>query len=70
MIGAEDFFVGPKSDITRLTATKPEEMLTAIRIPKTWAGASFYFEKVTDRNAWDFPLVNVAAAIRRVERHD
>jgi xanthine dehydrogenase YagS FAD-binding subunit len=36
----------------------------AIRIPKAWAGARFYFEKVTDRNAWDFPLVNVAAAVK------
>jgi xanthine dehydrogenase YagS FAD-binding subunit len=25
---------------------------------------SFYFEKVADRNVWDFPLVNVAAAFR------
>ena len=64
VIGPEEFFVGPNIDITRLTATKPEEILTAIRLPKTWAGANFYFEKVTDRNAWDFPLVNVAAAIR------
>jgi xanthine dehydrogenase YagS FAD-binding subunit len=64
VLGAEDFFVGPNVDITRLTAAKPEEILTTIRIPKTWANANFYFEKVTDRNAWDFPLVNVAAAIR------
>ena len=63
VIGPEDFFVGPAVDITRLTATKPGEILTAIRIPKSWAGANFYFEKVTDRNAWDFPLVNVAAAM-------
>ena len=64
VIGPEDFFVGPNVDITRLSATKPEEILTAIRLPKAWANANFYFEKVTDRNAWDFPLVNVAAAIR------
>jgi aerobic-type carbon monoxide dehydrogenase small subunit (CoxS/CutS family) len=38
--------------------------LTAIRIPATWAGARFYFEKVRDRNVWDFPLVNVASAMR------
>ena len=37
--------------------------LVAIRIPATYAGANFYFEKVADRNVWDFPLVNVAAAI-------
>jgi len=39
-------------------------MLTAIRIPNTWAGAKFYFEKIADRKTWDFPLVNVAAAMR------
>ena len=29
----------------------------------TWAGATFYFEKVADRNTWDFALVSVAAAM-------
>jgi len=28
-----------------------------------WAGAQFYFEKVRDRNVWDFPLLNVALAM-------
>ena len=37
--------------------------MTAIRIPSTWAGAQFYFEKVRDRQVWDFPLVNVASAM-------
>lgn len=60
---AEEFFIGPKSDITRMTQLKPEEILTAVRIPNSWAGARFYFEKVADRDAWDFALVNVAAAI-------
>src|SRR4051812_37228085 len=64
VIGTDEFFIGPKVDITHLTSTKPEEILTAIRIPKSWANASFYFEKVADRNTWDFPLVNVAAAIK------
>lgn len=64
VIGTDEFFIGPKVDITHLTSTKPEEILTAIRLPKTWANANFYFEKVADRNTWDFPLVNVAAALR------
>ena len=49
VVGAEEFFIGPKIDITHMTSVQPEEMLTAIRIPKTWAGARFYFEKVADR---------------------
>ena len=42
----------------------PNEILTSIRIPSTMAGAQFYFEKVRDRQVWDFPLVNIAAAIK------
>ena len=47
-----------------MTVLEPGELLTAIRIPSTMAGAQFYFEKVRDRQVWDFPLVNVASAIR------
>ncbi len=53
----------PAIDITRMTVLKPGELLTAIRIPSTWAGAQFYFEKVRDRQVWDFPLMNVASAM-------
>jgi xanthine dehydrogenase YagS FAD-binding subunit len=41
----------------------PGDLLTTIRIPATWAGAQFYFEKVRDRQVWDFPLMNVASAM-------
>ena len=64
VVNAEDYFVGPAIDITRMTVLAPGELLTSIRIPATWAGAQFYFEKVRDRQAWDFPLVNVASAIK------
>jgi xanthine dehydrogenase YagS FAD-binding subunit len=64
IVDAEDYFIGPNVDITRLHILKPGELLTAIRIPSTWAGARFYFEKVRDRNVWDFPLLNVAAAMQ------
>ena len=63
VVDAEDYFIGPGTDITRLTILRPGDLLTAIRIPSTWAGAPFYFEKVRDRNVWDFALVNVASAM-------
>jgi xanthine dehydrogenase YagS FAD-binding subunit len=47
-----------------MTVMEPGDLLTAIRIPATWAGAKFYFEKVRDRQVWDFPLVNVASALK------
>jgi xanthine dehydrogenase YagS FAD-binding subunit len=72
VISAEDYFVGPNIDITRLTVLRPGDLLSSIRIPPTWAGARFYFEKIRDRAVWDFPLLNVASAMtlsgERIER--
>jgi xanthine dehydrogenase YagS FAD-binding subunit len=64
VVPAEEFFIGPSIDITRMTVMEAGDLLTAIRIPATWAGAKFYFEKVRDRQVWDFPLVNVATAVK------
>jgi len=63
VVNAEDYFIGPAIDITRMTILQPGDLLTTIRIPSTWAGSQFYFEKVRDRSVWDFALVNVAAAV-------
>jgi xanthine dehydrogenase YagS FAD-binding subunit len=63
IVDAEDYFTGPGIDITRMQILRPGDLLTAIRIPSAWAGARFYFEKVRDRNVWDFALLNVASAM-------
>src|SRR6188508_106399 len=63
VVGADEFFVGPGIDITKLTSLQPGDLLTAIRIPSTWAGKGHYFEKVRDRQVWDFALVNIAASM-------
>jgi len=62
-VPAEEFFIGPDIDIERMTVLEPGDLLTAVRIPADWAGARFYFEKVADRNTWDFALVSIAAAM-------
>ena len=61
---AEDFFIGPDIDITRMTSLEKGDILKGIRVPGKWAGAAQYFEKVADRNVWDFALVNIAMAAR------
>jgi xanthine dehydrogenase YagS FAD-binding subunit len=63
VVPAEEFFIGPSVDIRRMTILKPGEVVTAVRLPKKWARARFYFEKVTDRATWDFALVNVASVM-------
>jgi xanthine dehydrogenase YagS FAD-binding subunit len=46
-----------------MTAIGQGDLLTAIRIPATFAAKTFYFEKVRDREVWDFGLMSVASAI-------
>ncbi|HEY5644557.1 MAG TPA: FAD binding domain-containing protein [Pseudomonadales bacterium] len=63
-VAAADFFVGPAVNITYMTVLRPGDILTAIELPASWADAEYYFEKVADRNVWDFALVSIAAAFR------
>ncbi len=63
VVDAEDYYQGPEIDIQRINILQPGDLLTAIRLPAQWANAKFYFEKVRDRNVWDFPLMNVASAM-------
>ena len=61
VVKAEDFFIGPGVDITRMTCWPPPSSSRDPN-PGDVAGAHFYFEKVRDRKVWDFPLLNVASA--------
>ena len=60
IVPSEEYFVGPDTDITRMTVLEAGDILVEVRIPRTWAGARSYFEKVADRQTWDFALVNIA----------
>jgi xanthine dehydrogenase YagS FAD-binding subunit len=64
LVAAEDYFVGPNRDIVNMTVLNDDEILTAVRLPSEWADAEFYWEKVADRNVWDFALVSIAAAMK------
>ena len=62
VVDAEDYFIGPdrhhahdRAAARRAADGDPHSA--------TWAGARFYFEKIRDRNVWDFPLLNVASAV-------
>jgi xanthine dehydrogenase YagS FAD-binding subunit len=72
LVSAEEYFVGPDINITRLNILRYGDLLTGIRIPAMWADAQFYFKKIRDRQVWDFPLLNVASALTlsgdRIER--
>ena len=59
-----EFFVGPEENITVMNDLAHNEILKHIEVPATYKNANFYYEKVTDRESWDFPIVNIAAAVK------
>ena len=59
----QDYVHGSTRRAGRHDVFQKRDLLTAIRIPPTFAGAQFYFEKIRDRNVWDFALMNVASAM-------
>src|SRR5207244_12802368 len=38
ILRAEDYFIGPDTDIMRMTVLQPGELLTALRLPPAWGG--------------------------------
>lgn len=56
-----DLFI---ADGIRNTVRRPDEILSRVRIPLPAASARAAFQKLRQRNAIDFPLLNVAAAAR------
>ncbi len=63
MVDAEDYFIGPDIDITRLNILQARGSADGHSHSVDLGGRKFYFEKVRDRNVWDFPLMNVASAM-------
>lgn len=63
-VPAASFFIGPAIDITRMTMLERGDILLAIKVPGKWAGAHQYYEKVAERQSWDFALGSVAMAAR------
>jgi xanthine dehydrogenase YagS FAD-binding subunit len=63
LVAAENFFIGPATDITRMNVLGPTDILTAVQLNSDWVGKAYYFEKVSDRRSWDFPLANVASVL-------
>jgi xanthine dehydrogenase YagS FAD-binding subunit len=63
-VPAEQFFIGPATNITHMTVLRPGDILTHVEVPDTWVNAQSYFEKVADRDVWDFALVSIAAVFK------
>jgi xanthine dehydrogenase YagS FAD-binding subunit len=64
-IPLEQFFALPSVNVRRENILKPNEILTEILIPLPAPGTRSTYWKQMERDAWDFALVSVAAAVRQ-----
>jgi len=62
-IQLEDFFVSPDRDLQRENDLKPQEILTAIRLPKPSASLRMTHLKQGEKDSFDWPLADVAVAL-------
>ena len=63
-VPVDKFFVLPEQDITRETILEPDEVVTAVLLPKPPQGLRSSYRKVRARGSWDFALAGVALALR------
>lgn len=63
VIALADFFALPTENRRVETTLRPDELLTAVQIPKVAAATRGVYLKAMDRKVWAFALVSVAALL-------
>ena len=59
----EKFYIGPLEDITREVVIGPGELLTSVEVPLPPASAKMAYQKVRERQTFDFATVSLAMII-------
>lgn len=59
----EDFFVSPGRDLQRENDLQPQEILTAIRLPKPAADLRMAYLKQGEKDSFDWPIADVAVVL-------
>ncbi len=61
-VAFDDYFTGPRVDVLRENILKPGEFMTHVTIPNPAAGTKMAWNKLKDRQVYDFAVVSVAVA--------
>ena len=64
VVAIEDFYLLPRERLDHETVLEPGEVVTAVVLPAGAAGGVQRYEKLMQREAWDFALVSVACCRR------
>src|SRR5579859_2523964 len=60
----DDYFHGPREDVLTENVLKANEVMTEVFVPTPAAGSKMAWNKLKDRQVYDFALVSVAAILR------
>lgn len=66
-LSLEDFFVLPDRDLQRENDLRPQEILTAIRLPRPSPGLRVAHLRQGEKDSFDWPLADVAVALDMAE---
>ncbi len=64
VVAIEDFYLLPRERVDDETVLQPGEVVTAILLPAVAAGGRQRYQKLMQREAWDFALVSIAGCRR------
>ena len=60
-VAFDQYFHGPREDVLTENVLKPNEIMTEVVVPQPAAGAKMAWNKLKDRQVYDFAVVSVAA---------
>ena len=60
-VAFDSYFHGPREDVLTENVLKPDEIMLEVQIPKPAAGTKMAWNKLKDRQVYDFAVVSVAA---------
>jgi len=61
-VSFDEYFTGPRVDVLRENVLKPGEFMTHVTIPSQPSGTKFGWNKLKDRQVYDFALTSVAVS--------
>lgn len=63
VVPIKDFYITPEVDPIAQTAIKPDELLTAVMIPKPAAGTRSAYQKYGEKESFDWPIADAAVVL-------
>ena len=62
-VAMRDFYIAPEEDLQRETAVKPNELITAIRVPLPASGTRSAYQKYGEKESFDWPLADAGVVL-------